>query len=171
MFVRNRSGPELIIQFDGLAKAQPMESFKGTLVKPGFLKEPLDDQATWVQGESSNSHVSLVVGPPVSAVAPTRAMVISGLPVVLAASPVRATVGSGSSVVLVVPVRATVGSRSPAVSATSPARATVVFGLLAVSAALPASVKVVSGLSVTTATSASAMGGPFLGFLKWRGLI
>ena len=32
-------GLELIIQSDGLAKAQPVESFKGTLVKPGFLKE------------------------------------------------------------------------------------------------------------------------------------
>ena len=165
LFVRNRSRPELIIQFDGLAKAQPVESFKGTLVKPGFLKEPLDDQATWVQGESSNSHVSFscrAVGVSSGAGGGDGDFwVASGVSSV----PARATVGFGSPVVSVALVRATVGSRSPAVSAASPARAMVVSVLLAVSAALPASAKVVSGLS------ASVMGGPFLGFPKWRGLI
>ena len=34
-------GPELIIQSDGLAKAQPVESLKGILVKPGSEKEPM----------------------------------------------------------------------------------------------------------------------------------
>ena len=46
--------PELINQSGGLAKAQPVEtilSLKGTLVKPGSLKESHDGEAMGTRGE------------------------------------------------------------------------------------------------------------------------
>ena len=92
-------GPELIIQSDGLAKAQPVESFKGTLDKPGFVKKPHDGQGTWVQGESSSSSAMLVARPPVSVAMPAWAKVVSGSPAVSAALPTRATVILGSPAV------------------------------------------------------------------------
>ena len=82
-------GLELIIQSGGLAKAQPMEtifSLKGTLVKPGSLKESHDGQAMCVQGESLSCSSRLVAGSPVLAAASASAMVVSGLPVSTTAS-------------------------------------------------------------------------------------
>ena len=105
-------GPELIIQSDGLAKAQLVESLKGTLDKPGSVKKPHDGHGTWVQGESSSISAMLVVGPSVLAATPVWAKVVSGLPTVSATSSVRATVIPGS----------------PAVSAASPVREMVVSG-------------------------------------------